>query len=269
MKLFKFSNYFVLSIFLIQFSGCIGKSELVKSENLMYTCLLEAYPNFISKIANDTLHWRDETKIVFDDKLNKSHDSLISYPDLEDQFYYMYESGNKGFPPVLNSDPGRIRNNQFFMSIYGSTKEQVEDNLVEIKWLPNSGNETVRVTKINGVNKKLALVSMELDRLPLNLKKYVQDIGGTFNWRKISGTNRMSAHSFGIAIDINVSKSNYWKWQTSTGDSIKYQNSIPLEIVEIFEKHGFIWGGKWYHYDTMHFEYRPELISYGFRSTKL
>ena len=28
----------------------------------------------------------------------------------------------------------------------------------------------------------------------------------------------------------------------------------------IFEKHGFIWGGRWYHYDTMHFEYRPELV---------
>jgi type I restriction enzyme R subunit len=24
--------------------------------------------------------------------------------------------------------------------------------------------------------------------------------------------------------------------------------------VQIFEKRGFIWGGKWYHYDTMHFE---------------
>jgi peptidoglycan LD-endopeptidase CwlK len=33
-----------------------------------------------------------------------------------------------------------------------------------------------------------------------------------------------------------------------------------MEIVKIFEKYGFIWGGKWYHYDTMHFEYRPELI---------
>ena len=29
----------------------------------------------------------------------------------------------------------------------------------------------------------------------------------------------------------------------------------------IFEKHGFIWGGRWYHYDTMHFEYRPEMIA--------
>jgi D-alanyl-D-alanine carboxypeptidase len=32
------------------------------------------------------------------------------------------------------------------------------------------------------------------------------------------------------------------------------------EIVRIFEAHGFIRRGKWYHYDTMHFEYRPELI---------
>jgi peptidoglycan L-alanyl-D-glutamate endopeptidase CwlK len=32
------------------------------------------------------------------------------------------------------------------------------------------------------------------------------------------------------------------------------------EIVRIFEKHGFVWGGKWYHYDTMHFEYRPEIV---------
>jgi peptidoglycan LD-endopeptidase CwlK len=43
-------------------------------------------------------------------------------------------------------------------------------------------------------------------------------------------------------------------------DKIKYVNHIPKEIVKVFEKHGFIWGGRWYHYDTMHFEYRPELI---------
>ncbi len=68
-------------------------------------------------------------------------------------------------------------------------------------------------------------------------------------------------HSFGIAIDINVNHSNYWKWSNkTTADSIPYINKIPFEIVKIFEKHGFIWGGKWYHYDTMHFEYRPELM---------
>jgi hypothetical protein len=49
----------------------------------------------------------------------------------------------------------------------------------------------------------------------------------------------------------------------TAGDSarlVPYRNRIPHRIVEIFERHGFIWGGKWYHYDTMHFEYRPELL---------
>ncbi len=37
-------------------------------------------------------------------------------------------------------------------------------------------------------------------------------------------------------------------------------NRTPREIMDIFEKYGFIWGGYWYHYDTMHFEYRPEIL---------
>jgi hypothetical protein len=34
----------------------------------------------------------------------------------------------------------------------------------------------------------------------------------------------------------------------------------PKEIVRIFEKNNFVWGGKWVHFDMMHFEYRPEII---------
>ena len=34
-----------------------------------------------------------------------------------------------------------------------------------------------------------------------------------------------------------------------------------MTIVDVFERHGFIWGGRWFHYDTMHFEYRPELLA--------
>jgi hypothetical protein len=72
----------------------------------------------------------------------------------------------------------------------------------------------------------------------------------------------LSAHSSGIAIDINPDFSDYWRWSDERGHegSIQYRNRLPNEIVEIFERHGFIWSGKWYHYDTMHFEYRPELL---------
>jgi len=74
----------------------------------------------------------------------------------------------------------------------------------------------------------------------------------------------MSAHSYGIAIDIAVEYSNYWKWTSPKAEElsvIPYVNRIPIEIVKVFEKHGFVWGGRWYHFDTMHFEYRPEIVN--------
>lgn len=44
------------------------------------------------------------------------------------------------------------------------------------------------------------------------------------------------------------------------GEGAVSANRIPPEIVAVFERHGFIWGGRWRHFDTMHFEYRPELL---------
>jgi len=75
----------------------------------------------------------------------------------------------------------------------------------------------------------------------------------------VADTGKMSMHSYGAAIDLNLAVSDYWFWQKHVS-KIAYRNRMPAEIVEIFERHGFIWGGKWYHFDTMHFEYRPELL---------
>ena len=93
------------------------------------------------------------------------------------------------------------------------------------------------------------------------LSEYMKS-SGTFYWRKVRGAKRQSAHSYGIAIDINTEYSDYWQWKypkASETQEIAYANRIPLEIVAVFEKYGFVWGGRWYHYDTMHFEYRPEI----------
>ena len=67
-------------------------------------------------------------------------------------------------------------------------------------------------------------------------------------------------HSWGAAIDINAARADYWLWHGSGVIDAGLVNRIPTEIVAIFARHGFIWGGKWSHYDTMHFEYRPELL---------
>jgi D-alanyl-D-alanine carboxypeptidase len=79
---------------------------------------------------------------------------------------------------------------------------------------------------------------------------------GTFNWRKVAGN-----HSFTIVIDLNVDKAAYWRWQSPTQLETSSRKNWSSEI-ETFERHGFIWGEKWWHFDTMHFDHRPEIIAY-------
>ena len=230
--------------------------------------LVHAYPDALKTCSGNTLIWRDGTKMRYDDgKRNKSFDELLNHPDLEDMFHYRYPKGaaRYGKTPRKNFDPGRIRYEPFFRKMYGESAAEVRRHLTTIPWIPRStgGKYRIRVTRVNGVDRQLRRVSQDLDRLLQKhpgYRKYLVPVGGTFKWRTIAGTKRLSVHSFGAAIDINVKHSAYWRWNKGP---YRYRNEIPLPIVRIFEKHGFIWGGKWYHYDTMHFEYRPELLGTG------
>jgi hypothetical protein len=112
------------------------------------------------------------------------------------------------------------------------------------------------------VDRRLAAISRELDALPPEDKKYLYPLGGTYNCRAVADTGVSSMHAWGAAIDINTTYSDYWLWRRTGGGPAPYTNRIPAEIVSAFERHGFIWGGRWEHFDTMHFEYRPELLDY-------
>ena len=220
--------------------------------------LVTAYPDFLDSADENNLYWKDGTVMMWDDGIEaKSHDEKLDSPDLEDMMSQKYTAGaDWDSPPAENFEPGRIRYEPFFKKMYGASSGAVQKNLVSIIWVPSICNCTVMFTNVNGAADKIQQVSDELEQLAKEYHKYLKRTGGTFNWRNIAGTNRLSNHSFGAAIDINTQYSNYWKWD----GSVTWKNQIPMEIVEIFEKYGFIWGGKWYHYDTMHFEYRPELL---------
>jgi len=126
----------------------------------------------------------------------------------------------------------------------------------------------VQITTINGVDKALAAVSQELDQLSPDFEKFLKPTAGTYNCRTIAGSNARSMHAYAAAIDLNPKYSNYWRWSSNLADPV-WRNQIPTRIVQIFEKHGFIWGGYWYHFDTMHFEYRPELLGTAVMPIKL
>jgi len=219
--------------------------------------LIDAYPEMLVGVDDNELIWRDGTCMQLSDGKERGIQELLDEPDLASQFHWPYPRGTNFSVPVAPGDPGRIRCEPFFKKMYGSTKEDVEKNLVELHWLPSICDIVLRVTRINGVAERMQALSDELETHP-EFYEYVSKNVSTFNWRVIAGTSRLSAHSFGTALDINSACSHYWRWEPE-GVSV-YKNAIPLELVEIFERHGFIWGGKWYHFDTMHFEYRPEML---------
>jgi hypothetical protein len=146
--------------------------------------------------------------------------------------------------------------------MYGDCRKgEVAKRLEQVAWMPARGGGTLRVTAVNGVKQRLAEVVKELETLPADMTRYLVPSSGTYNCRTIANTSRLSVHAFGAAIDINDKFSDYWEWSKGKDGKFVWKNRIPGVIGEIFERHGFIWGAKWYHVDSMHFEYRPELIA--------
>ncbi|MGL5255214.1 MAG: M15 family metallopeptidase [Brevinema sp.] len=118
------------------------------------------------------------------------------------------------------------------------------------------------------VEAELALLSKTDSSVDSFLKEIT--IVYTYIWRPIANTKKRSLHSYGVGIDtVNTrnKKPVYWLWQYVAaprqwllGSPPSRRWNPPPKVVEIFEKYGFAWGGKWFFYDTIHFEYRPEIL---------
>lgn len=221
------------------------------------TCLARYYP--LTPVPTDG-GWAgqlpDGTQVPWDDGRVKSVEEKYEHPDLHDTLSEPYPRGPIAPITTVDADPGRMRVDALFFTAYGSSADAVRKQLVPFDFF----GETLRVhprvlLRLQAVKHRLeTLVARDPRLLP-----YLQHVGGTFNWRRIAGTDRLSAHSFGVSVDLNVARSAYWQWAKPV-EPVVWRNQIPQAIVDAFEAEGFIWGGRWYHYDTMHFEYRPELL---------
>ncbi|MDR1419315.1 MAG: M15 family metallopeptidase [Treponema sp.] len=90
-----------------------------------------------------------------------------------------------------------------------------------------------------------------------------------WNWRSIAETQSRSFHAYGAALDLLPasldSRETYWLWAARRNAdwwTISYDRRLhpPAAVIRAFESQGFLWGGKWLFFDTMHFEYRPEIF---------
>ena len=106
----------------------------------------------------------------------------------------------------------------------------------------------------------------------VDVRRFVQNIlmVSGFYWREVPGTNVRSFHAYGTAVDLLPRRYDgfgYWRWARDSGIRdwwdipLEQRFRVPLPVVEAFEAHGFVWGGKWASFDPVHFEYRPEVIA--------
>jgi peptidoglycan LD-endopeptidase CwlK len=238
--------FIILNVF--NFSWCYGLSiEFIRLKN--------AYPERIKEITASYILWQDGMRMPI-----RWH--LPGITQLLSSYYHT----NNSLGSISREDVIKDRYEPFFRKMYGQSAQQVNQHLTTIYWMPHvfGFRFPLKVTTINGVDKKLQRISNELEKLPSEYHKYLVNPAGAFYWRKVAGESYLSMHSFGIAIDINSHLGNYWLWDIKRGSAsprkLMLHNNIPMKIVEIFEKEKFFWGGHWYFYDTMHFEYRPEFF---------
>jgi len=176
-------------------------------------------------------------------------------------------SGRKANPPR--------RNSEFYDSLWQAhNRNEAAANMVRINFLGKNFDVHKdlkdRLLKIDVLIKEAAKTDLEI-------QPFIDNIGsiGAWNWRNVAITVSRSFHSYGIAVDILPKNlrglATYWQWTAdANGEWYKVPYSKryhpPLSVVRIFERYGFCWGGKWALFDTMHFEYRPEImILYGMR----
>jgi D-alanyl-D-alanine carboxypeptidase len=223
--------------------------------------LVAAYPAALAGHDGKALRWRDGTVMpVSEGGDDKTFPERLRHASIIDQLRLPYPHGPLARLPAVDADPGRFRNTAFFKKMYGDCQMgEVSPRLTSLAWLPKAWGKSIRFTSLNDADQHLRAVSAEIDALPEKIKRAAYPIAGTYNCRAVADTGQPSPHGYGIAIDLNTAFSDYWYWRPHDGPII-YRNRMPEEIVAIFEKHGFIWGGKWYHFDAMHFEFRPELL---------
>ncbi len=123
-------------------------------------------------------------------------------------------------------------------------------------------------------------------KFPIHSVKLIQEFDGNdvlsmeannssaFNYRKIANTDKISMHSYGLAIDINPLQNPYFRCDNQTISSIQpsggkdfldrtnIQPGMVESVVSLFTDRGFNWGGDWTSLkDYQHFEYPLEKLN--------
>lgn len=224
-----------------------------------------------------TLYWADGKFLPLEELVNKDLYSpfLYKYPkEIPDPQNFTQEDITriKEFTDPQNRTEGKGTPQFLYNLIYNvETRNSTEAHIKSHNFIGKKTNAH------EFIHKKLDLVQTDIfiaSKTDSETKEFLDKLlsADSYAWRSISDSGNRSFHSMGLAIDVLPKgwgqKNLYWAWRRD----IDLQNWMlldlerrwmpPAKVIQIFEKHGFIWGGKWIIWDNMHFEYRPEVILY-------
>jgi hypothetical protein len=160
------------------------------------------------------------------------------------------------------------RSYHFYDALWRSyTKEEAYNRVKTLRFLGKN------VLVHYSILEELALVEERIyaeARTNVQIQQWITSIKAIsgWNWRSIADTESRSFHAYGAAIDFLPKSSTletYWLWTYQANREwwmVPYTKRLhpPEAVIKAFESYGFVWGGKWFFYDTMHFEYRPEIL---------
>jgi len=258
--------------------------QTVSRAKQVMRALTEAYPKQIERVEFRDNDWA----ILMHGKWYYYADGRLLQENLRESaagyravIFYRYPAE---LPPLEERNPeevSRIENNRNSRSRDTLRSSTFMDDLWRAHNHSEAYNNTSAVrflgrsTRIhNLIVENLAFVEAQILAAAANdpqIQTWINSIAisESFAWRNIAASQSRSYHSYGIALDLLPrslgGRQTYWLWTSQhRADwwNVSYSERYhpPQAVINAFESYGFIWGGKWLRFDTMHFEYRPEVL---------
>jgi hypothetical protein len=250
----------------------VGRGASALRDDVRVRAVVHAYGSLI-----DSVSYRDDDVVftIAGRAIHFQDGRMLSEEHLDrrercDPIFYRYSLAPLT-EPVAPSDKAVRLCTDLQEVLWGRTEDQIRANARSTTFLD-------RRMFLNDLAVQ-ALSEVERDILAISsgdaaVASWIDEVDITYSFitRGIAGTSTRSQHAWGLAVDLVPSsyegRQVYWRWSRAwnrTGwhlTPLEQRWSPPDAVVEIFERHGFLWGGKWAHFDNIHFEYRPEILEY-------
>lgn len=152
-----------------------------------------------------------------------------------------YPNGLAEIKKIYGDPAAFIRADGF---VHPTWERQILDFVHLPESLPLGWDRTVKVTRIRvhtNITHAVSKLFKEIHDAKLWDKLHTFD--GSYAWRPSRGSQKLSTHCWGIALDLNAGT-----------NGLGEKGDMDPGIIEVFKRHGWVWGGEWERPDPMHFQ---------------